>query len=64
MHLAVEVARHAGHADVVREPIDGSVRMTAATPNLPERSPEQWAARREKIEAAARSWSGAAPGDG
>ncbi|MGK5169699.1 MULTISPECIES: DinB family protein [unclassified Geodermatophilus] len=64
VHLAVEVARHAGHADVVRELIDGSAGMTAATPNLPERSPEEWAARRERIEAAARSWRGAAPGDG
>jgi hypothetical protein len=70
VHLVVEVARHAGHADVLRELIDGSAGMSPATSNLPERTAEEWAAFRERVEAAARQAagtpppSGAAPGDG
>jgi hypothetical protein len=70
VHLGVEVARHAGHADVVRELIDGSAGMSPANSNLPERSADEWAAFRARIEAAARQAaglttpSGAAPGDG
>ncbi|MGY1635365.1 DinB family protein [Geodermatophilus sp. SYSU D00742] len=54
VHTCVEVARHAGHADVVRESIDGVAGMSAADANLPERSDAEWAAFRDRIEAAAR----------
>ncbi len=70
MHLGVEVARHAGHADVLRELIDGSAGMSPANSNLPERTADEWAASRERVEVAARQAagtvppSGAAPGDG
>jgi hypothetical protein len=70
VHLGVEVARHAGHADVLRELIDGSAGMSPANSNLPERTAQEWAAFRERLEAAARQAagappsSGAAPGDG
>lgn len=70
VHLCVEVARHAGHADVLRELIDGAVGMSPQNSNVPARSAAQWAAFRERIEAAARraaglaTPSGAAPGDG
>jgi uncharacterized protein DUF664 len=70
VHLAVEVARHAGHADVLRELMDGSAGMSPANSNLPERTAEEWAAFRERIEDAARQAaglptpSGAPPGDG
>ena len=70
VHVAVEVARHAGHADVLRELVDGSAGVSSPGDNLPERSVAQWAAFRERIEAAARraagraTPSGAAPGDG
>ena len=70
VHLGVEVARHAGHADVLRELIDGSAGMSPANSNLPERTAEEWAAFRERVEVAARQAagtvppSGAAPGDG
>jgi hypothetical protein len=70
VHVAVEVARHAGHADVLRELIDGSAGVSAPGDNLPERSAAEWAAFRERIEAAARQAaglptpSGAPPGDG
>jgi hypothetical protein len=49
----VEVARHAGHADILRELIDGAAGMSVGNENLPERSAEEWAAYRAQIEAAA-----------
>jgi uncharacterized damage-inducible protein DinB len=54
VHMAVEIARHAGHADIVRELIDGSAGMTTGNSNLPERGAEQWAVFRARIESAAR----------
>jgi hypothetical protein len=70
VHVGGEVARHAGHADVLRELIDGSAGVSFPGDNLPERSAAEWAAFRERIEAAARQAaglptpSGAPPGDG
>ncbi|MBB3086773.1 DinB family protein [Geodermatophilus sabuli] len=58
VHVCVEISRHAGHADVVRELIDGAVGMSAANPNLPERGDAEWAAFRDRIEAAAREAAG------
>jgi hypothetical protein len=54
VHMGVETARHAGHADIVRELI-GAVGMSSGNPNLPERSAAEWAAYRARIEAAARA---------
>ncbi|MGY1808711.1 DUF664 domain-containing protein [Blastococcus sp. SYSU D00669] len=53
VHLTAEVARHAGHADVLRELIDGAVGTSAADTDLPDRSAGEWAAYRARIEAAA-----------
>jgi hypothetical protein len=70
VHVCAEVARHAGHADVLRELIDGSAGLRPDNSNLPERSAGEWAAFRARIEAAARqaagavTSSGAARGDG
>ena len=70
VHVCAEVARHAGHADVLRELIDGSAGLSPDNSNLPERSAGEWAAFRASIEAAARqaagavTSSGAARGDG
>jgi hypothetical protein len=55
VRLVAEAARHAGHADILRELIDGATGMSAGNPNLPERSAEEWAAYRERIEQAARA---------
>lgn len=54
VHMCVETARHAGHADILRELIDGSVGNGPADPNIPGRTAEEWAAFRERIEDAAR----------
>jgi uncharacterized damage-inducible protein DinB len=54
VHLIGEVARHAGHADVARELIDGSAGSRPDDPNLPQRTAAEWAEYRARIEAAAR----------
>jgi hypothetical protein len=48
-----ETSRHAGHADIVRESIDGAVGMRPAMTNLPDESDEWWAAHRTMLEAVA-----------
>jgi len=53
VHMCVETARHAGHADILRELIDGSVGVGPADPNIPERGVDGWAQHRAQIEAAA-----------
>ncbi|WP_154795287.1 DinB family protein [Occultella kanbiaonis] len=42
VHVATEVARHAGHADIVREQIDGAAGLRASATNLPEEGNRQW----------------------
>ena len=54
VHLVAEVARHAGHADIVRETIDGSAGRRPGDPSFPGLSDDEWAAWRERLEAAAR----------
>ncbi|MDZ5622359.1 DinB family protein [Nocardioides bizhenqiangii] len=36
VHVIVDLARHAGHADILREQVDGAVGCTAPGDNLPE----------------------------
>ncbi len=55
VHMTVETARHAGHADILRELIDGSTGQYAADPNVPGRTAEEWAAYRARLEEAARA---------
>jgi uncharacterized damage-inducible protein DinB len=53
-HLVAEVNRHAGHADLVRELIDGSVGLDAAASNLPRRDEAWWEEYRDRLEDASR----------
>lgn len=46
VHVATELARHAGHADIVRESIDGAAGLRAGGENLPD---EDWPAYVEKL---------------
>ncbi len=55
VHVIAETNRHAGHADLVRELIDGSVGLRADNSNLPEGDAEWWQAYRERLELIARS---------
>ena len=49
-----DLSRHAGHADIVRELIDGSVGMSAAFSNLPDHDADWWRAYVERLEETAR----------
>jgi len=51
VHMVNETARHAGHADIIRELLDGSAGDDRG--NLPDQPPEAWAAYRARLEAAA-----------
>lgn len=42
VHLVAEVARHAGHADIVRETLDGGRGLVDGSPNLPDEDEEWW----------------------
>jgi hypothetical protein len=50
IHVATELARHAGHADILREHIDGAIGYSPANTNLPE---FDWPAYVEKLTALA-----------
>lgn len=62
VHMTTETSRHAGHADVIRELIDGTAGMKDANSNLPSDAPEWWSAYRDRVEQAARE--AAAKGSG
>lgn len=47
VHLAYETARHAGHADIVREMLDGLA--GDGDGNLAAKTPEEWASWRERL---------------
>jgi uncharacterized damage-inducible protein DinB len=53
-HMCVETAQHLGHADILREQLDGATGRGPEDPNMPQRSPEEWAEHWERIETAAR----------
>ena len=55
VHVIADLQRHAGHADIVRELIDGAVGLRASSTNLPTTDPDQWRAHRDRVEAAARA---------
>jgi Protein of unknown function (DUF664) len=54
VRVATETARHAGHADIVRELIDGAVGWTPTRPNLPPSDQAEWQAHHDRVERAAR----------
>ena len=55
IHMIAETHRHAGHADIVRETIDGAAGLRADNDNLAEGDEAWWAAYRDRVEAAART---------
>ena len=55
LHVVAELNRHAGHADILRELIDGSIGLRAANPNLPDLDETQWREHHERLEATARA---------
>jgi uncharacterized damage-inducible protein DinB len=51
VHMTVETARHAGHADIIRELLDGSAGNNDG--NLPDLPAAEWSAYRSRLEQAA-----------
>lgn len=54
VHMIAETNRHAGHADILRELIDGSVGHRAGLSNLPDLDAGTWAAHHDRLEETAR----------
>jgi uncharacterized damage-inducible protein DinB len=60
VHVVNETARHAGHADILRELLDGTAGGRPGDANLPDRATEEWSAYCARIEQAAREAHAAA----
>jgi hypothetical protein len=56
--VIAETGQHAGHADIIRELIDGTIGLTADRPNLPSNEAAWWSAYRQRVEEAAREAAG------
>jgi hypothetical protein len=54
VHVVAETDRHAGHADIVRELIDGTAGLRAGTTNMPSGDRAWWESYRSKLERVAR----------
>lgn len=58
VHVTAETHRHAGHADLVRELIDGALGLYPDNSNLPPDSAAAWEEHRRRVEEAARQAAG------
>jgi len=57
VHMIAETHRHAGHADIVRELIDGAVGHRAEADNMPPGDQQWWQGYRQRVQDAARQAS-------
>lgn len=57
VHMIAETHRHAGHADIIRELIDGSAGLRAGASSLPTTDPAWWSDYRAQLERVAHSAS-------
>ena len=55
IHMIAETDRHAGHADIVRELIDGAAGVRPGNSNLPDLGDGSWSSYRDRLETAARA---------
>jgi hypothetical protein len=53
VHVLAETSRHAGHADILREQLDGAARIATDNPNLPRHDAAWWENYRAQVERAA-----------
>lgn len=60
VHMTAETYRHAGHADIVRELIDGAIGMRQDVSNLPDEDPQWWSDYYARVEQAAQKAGGIA----
>ena len=58
VHVIADTQRHAGHADILRELIDGAVGLLEGNDNMPPGDPATWSAHRDRLERAARDAGG------
>ena len=58
VHMLAETQRHAGHADIVRELIDGSAGARPGVDNMPALDQAWWRDYHDRVEAAARAAAG------
>jgi len=58
VHMIAETERHAGHADICREYIDGAVGLGAGRTNVPDQDADQWREYYDKLERLARQVAG------
>jgi hypothetical protein len=54
VRVAVETSRHAGHADIIRELIDGAAGLWTGNSNLPDGDQAWWQAHYDRVERAAK----------
>jgi hypothetical protein len=55
LHVVADTKRHAGHADIVRELIDGATGLLPGNDNMSPRDQAGWADRWNQVEQAART---------
>jgi hypothetical protein len=55
LHVLTETNRHAGHADILREQLDGTAEIATDNPNLPKHDTAWWESYRARVERAARA---------
>lgn len=58
VHMIAETHRHAGHADVVRELIDGAAGLRAGNDNMPSSDRDWWRDHRDRLQRAAETAAG------
>ena len=58
IHMIAETNRHAGHADIVRELIDGAVGHRRDNDNMPDLDQAAWSSYRDQLEQVAREAAG------
>ncbi|WP_024802683.1 DinB family protein [Nocardia sp. BMG51109] len=58
VHVVAETNRHAGHADIIRELIDGAAGLRADNDNMPTDDPDWWRRYRETLEETAKNAAG------
>lgn len=54
VRVTADAHRHAGHADIIRELLDGAVGMNKTNAGMPSDDPEWWENHRDRLERAAR----------
>lgn len=62
VHVVAETNRHAGHADIVRELVDGAAGLRDGNDNMPPEDAQWWAGYHDRLEQVAREVGGVSEG--